>query len=31
MIGVTPMEDQDMGSSDRPQQQPQQRSAGLRR
>jgi twitching motility protein PilT len=29
MIGVTPMEDQDIGSADRPQQQ--QRSAGLRR
>jgi twitching motility protein PilT len=31
MIGVTPMEDQDMGSADRPQQGQQQRSAGLRR
>jgi twitching motility protein PilT len=30
MIGVTPLEDQDMGSSDRPQQQPQ-KSAGIRR
>jgi twitching motility protein PilT len=30
MIGVTPMEDQEIGSADRPQQQ-QQRSAGLRR
>jgi twitching motility protein PilT len=30
MIGVTPLEDQDMGNADRPQQQPQ-KSAGLRR
>jgi twitching motility protein PilT len=30
MIGVTPLEDQEMGSSDRPQQQPQ-KSAGIRR
>jgi hypothetical protein len=30
MIGVTPLEDQEMGSTDRPQ-QPQQRSAGIRR
>jgi twitching motility protein PilT len=30
MIGITPMEDQEMGSTDRPQQQQQQRS-GLRR
>jgi hypothetical protein len=30
MIGVTPMEDQEIGTSDRTQQQPQ-RSAGLRR
>jgi twitching motility protein PilT len=30
MIGVTPLEDQEIGSGDRPQQQ-QQRSAGLRR
>ncbi len=30
MIGVTPMEDQEMGSTDRPQQQ-QQRSGGIRR
>jgi hypothetical protein len=29
MIGVTPLEDQEMGSPDRPQQQ--QKSAGLRR
>ena len=31
MIGVTPLEDQEMGSADRPQQQSQQRSAGIRR
>jgi len=31
MIGVTPMEDQEMGSTDRAQQQSQQRSAGIRR
>jgi len=30
MIGVTPLEDQEVGSSDRPQQQPQ-KSAGIRR
>jgi twitching motility protein PilT len=30
MIGVTPLEDQEMGSSDRPQQQPH-KSAGIRR
>jgi twitching motility protein PilT len=30
MIGVTPLEDQEMGSADRPQQQPQQRT-GIRR
>jgi twitching motility protein PilT len=30
MIGVTPMEDQEMGSTDRPQ-QPPQRSTGIRR
>jgi hypothetical protein len=30
MIGVTPLEDQDIGNADRPQQQPQ-KSAGLRR
>jgi twitching motility protein PilT len=31
MIGVTPLEDQEMGSTDRAQQQSQQRSAGIRR
>jgi twitching motility protein PilT len=31
MIGVTPMEDQDIGTADRTQQQQSQRSAGLRR
>ncbi len=31
MIGVTPMEDESMGSSDRPQQHSQQKSAGIRR
>ncbi|HET6795703.1 MAG TPA: type IV pilus twitching motility protein PilT [Gemmatimonadales bacterium] len=31
MIGVTPLEDQEIGSGDRQQQQQQQRSAGLRR
>jgi hypothetical protein len=29
MIGITPMEDQEMGNADRPQQQ--QKSAGIRR
>jgi twitching motility protein PilT len=31
MIGVTPLEDEGMGGSDRPQQNAQQKSAGLRR
>jgi twitching motility protein PilT len=31
MIGVTPLEDEGMGSSDRPQQHAQQKSAGIRR
>jgi twitching motility protein PilT len=31
MIGITPMEDQDLGGADRSQQAPQQRSTGLRR
>jgi twitching motility protein PilT len=31
MIGVTPMEDEGMGGSDRPQQHGQQKSAGIRR